>query len=150
MNTDGIDLGPVSPAPAPQPVTPPAPAPKQGSAGAAGWLVSLALAGVLLWPYLPAMPSLWSAPVPATPLAKAAGAYRDGLGPAFKAVAGKVRSGELKTADAVAAEFGKGSRPLADACRQAVKANADDKGVITAPAAVADEFDHAAAFLGVK
>jgi hypothetical protein len=71
MNTDGIDLGPVTPAPspAPAPVTPPAVTPKKGCAGALGWLSAAVMAGAMLWLHagdvLPRPKPPTPAPVPA-------------------------------------------------------------------------------------
>lgn len=155
MIQDTIDLGPSAPVP-PRPG--PAPASivvRQTGAGPGRWLALGAItlmAAVLAYDHRGAIFPGQDTTPPAPPSALGV-AVKDHYkhGPAgIVAISGRVRSGELKTAEDVVSAFRAEGKPAAEALSATVNPRCDASGKIVDAAGLAEDLKRAGEFAGAK
>jgi hypothetical protein len=96
-------------------------------------------------PVAPVLP-----PASRTEVARAAVAYRDGLGANFARMAGQIKSGEMKTLDAIGTAFRENGLAIANPLHDMILKHCDPAGNVTDAAGLADEMKSVAEALGAK
>lgn len=98
----------------------------------------------------PAVPPAAPPAAPRTEVARAALAYRDGLGTNFSSLANRVRSGEMKTLDAIGGAFRENGLKLANPLQAMILKHCDESGNVTDAAGLADELRAVSEALGAS
>lgn len=101
-------------------------------------------------PLQPDRPPTAPPAAPRTEVARAALAYRDGLGTSFSSLANRVRSGEMKDLDSIGGAFRENGLKLANPLQAMILTHCDPTGKVTDAAGLADELKAVADALGAS